>query len=96
MAERLNTLGAEHWELFSQQNYFDKRGVFFCTLVSGPLVLILLVVLVSGGAGAGHTFQVEQMGVAQQGLVRGMHLQGLVRGTLCEKPGQRHASSRLI
>lgn len=89
MAERLNTLGAEHWELFSQQNYFDKRGVFFCTLVSGPLVLILLVVLVSGGAGAGQTFQVEQTGAARQGMLRGMHLaQGLVRGTLCEKPGQ--------
>ena len=47
MAERLNGLGAEHWQRFSGQDYFDPRGVFFTTLVSGPLVLIMLIVLVS-------------------------------------------------
>lgn len=80
MAERLNTLGAEHWELFSQQNYFDKRGVFFCTLVSGPLVLILLVVLVSGGAAAGHASEVEQRG-DRTGVAQ--------RHVACVRAGQR-------
>ena len=46
MAERLNGLGAKHWQRFSGQDYFDPRGVFFTTLVSGPLVLIMLIVLV--------------------------------------------------
>ena len=47
MAERLNGLGAKHWKRFSGQDYFDPRGVFFTTLVSGPLVIIMLIVLVS-------------------------------------------------
>lgn len=47
LAERLNGLGAKHWQRFSGQDYFDPRGVFFTTLVSGPLVLIMLIVLVS-------------------------------------------------
>ena len=47
MAERLNGLGAKHWQRFSGQDYFDPRGVFFTTLVSGPLVLMMLIVLVS-------------------------------------------------
>ena len=47
MAERLNGLGSKHWQRFSGQDYFDPRGVFFTTLVSGPLVLIMLIVLVS-------------------------------------------------
>jgi hypothetical protein len=46
-AERLNALGAKHWERFSRQDYFDSRGVFFSVLVSGPLVLVMLLVLVS-------------------------------------------------
>ncbi|KAG1670382.1 hypothetical protein FOA52_000142 [Chlamydomonas sp. UWO 241] len=47
MAERLNALGDAHWEKFSKQAYFDKRGVFFSTLVSGPLILAMLVLLIN-------------------------------------------------
>lgn len=49
MAERLNKLAAQHWESFSKQNYFDRRGVFFSTLVSGPLLVVMFIVLVGGG-----------------------------------------------
>jgi hypothetical protein len=45
-AERLNSLGSKHWDLFSRQDYFDARGVFFSAMVSGPLVLLMLIVLV--------------------------------------------------
>lgn len=45
-AEQLNRLGAVHWERFATQNYFDPRGVFITAVVSGPLLLIMFIVLV--------------------------------------------------
>ena len=47
MAEPLNALGAEYWEEFARQPYFDKRGAFYSGVVSLPLVVILLIVLVN-------------------------------------------------
>ena len=45
-AERINSLLARHWRSFATQNYFDKHGVFFCALVSTPLLLDMFVILV--------------------------------------------------
>mmetsp|Transcript_24583 Transcript_24583/g.67037 ORF Transcript_24583/g.67037 Transcript_24583/m.67037 type:complete len:187 (+) Transcript_24583:112-672(+) len=47
MGERLNALGAKHWDKFASQNYFDQNGVFFSTMVSGPLLLLLFILLVN-------------------------------------------------
>lgn len=46
-AQPLNSLGAEYWEDFATQPYFDKYGAFFSAVVSCPLVLVMLVVLVN-------------------------------------------------
>eukprot|EP00983_Pelagomonas_calceolata_P030023 939842-Pelagomonas_calceolata.AAC.1 len=51
MGERLNALGAKHWDKFASQNYFDQNGVFFSTMVSGPLLLLLFILLVRSNAG---------------------------------------------
>ena len=45
-AERINSLLARHWRSFATQDYFDKHGVFFCALVSTPLLLDMFVILV--------------------------------------------------
>ena len=45
-ASTLNAWGAEHWEHFSTQNYFDKNGVFVSALFTAPMILVLLVQLV--------------------------------------------------
>ncbi|KXZ42756.1 hypothetical protein GPECTOR_120g423 [Gonium pectorale] len=47
VSERLNKLGAEHWKRFATQNYFDPSGVFMSAVVSGPLLLVLFIVLVN-------------------------------------------------
>ncbi|KAG2483048.1 hypothetical protein HYH03_018077 [Edaphochlamys debaryana] len=47
MAERLNQLGAQHWERFAGQQYFDPRGVFMSVVVSGPLLLAMFILLVN-------------------------------------------------
>ncbi|GFR48364.1 hypothetical protein Agub_g10254, partial [Astrephomene gubernaculifera] len=47
VSERLNRLGGQHWERFATQNYFDPSGVFMSAVVSGPLLLVLLIVLVN-------------------------------------------------
>ncbi|KAG2423228.1 hypothetical protein HXX76_015485 [Chlamydomonas incerta] len=46
-SERLNALGAEHWESFAGQNYFDRTGVFMSAVVSGPLLLVMFIVLIN-------------------------------------------------
>ncbi|KAK9834987.1 hypothetical protein WJX81_002261 [Elliptochloris bilobata] len=45
-AERVNSLLAQRWQRFATQNYFDKHGVFFCALVSTPLLLDMFVILI--------------------------------------------------
>jgi transmembrane protein 18 len=44
-SEYLNTWGADHWEEFATQDYFDRRGVFVGIMVSGPLLLDSLIML---------------------------------------------------
>ncbi len=46
LAERLNALGASHWQRFAGQNYFDSNGVFVSTVISAPLVFDMFVILV--------------------------------------------------
>ncbi|GLC46200.1 hypothetical protein PLESTB_001534300 [Pleodorina starrii] len=46
-AERLNRLGAQHWEKFSGQNYFDATGVFMSAVVSGPQLLVMFIILIN-------------------------------------------------
>ena len=38
-SEYLNRMGAQRWETFATQDYFDKQGVFVLTFLSGPLLL---------------------------------------------------------
>ena len=45
--EKMNAYGADHWEAFATQNYFDKNGIFFTIVVSAPLLLITFIMLVS-------------------------------------------------
>ena len=47
MAERLNNLGAEHWETIATQDYFDSQGVFVSLMVCLPLMIIAVVMLLS-------------------------------------------------
>lgn len=47
MGETLNRLGSKHWEMFSSQDYFDQRGVFFTAVVSCPLLFTTLIVLIN-------------------------------------------------
>ena len=47
MTETMNTWAASNWRLFSSQNYFDKNGVFMCTLVSVPLLFMAAFMAVS-------------------------------------------------
>lgn len=47
MAERLNNLGAEHWETIATQDYFDSQGVFVSLMVCLPLMIIAVVMLIS-------------------------------------------------
>ena len=44
-ASLLNSLGAEHWEKFSSENYFDEHGVFLAITWCTPLVVLLLFLL---------------------------------------------------
>ncbi|EFJ44547.1 hypothetical protein VOLCADRAFT_64706 [Volvox carteri f. nagariensis] len=46
-AERLNKLGAQHWEKFAGQNYFDSTGVFMSAVVSGPQLLVMFIILIN-------------------------------------------------
>ncbi|XP_024539250.1 transmembrane protein 18-like [Selaginella moellendorffii] len=46
-AQTINSFLARHWQKFSRQPYFDKRGVFISTLWSGPLLVTSMVILVN-------------------------------------------------
>jgi hypothetical protein len=45
MAERLNRLGAKHWQSFSTQNYFDRRGFFVSIMLCSPLMMDCLIMV---------------------------------------------------
>eukprot|EP01060_Flectonema_neradi_P006639 TRINITY_DN14502_c0_g1_i1.p1 TRINITY_DN14502_c0_g1~~TRINITY_DN14502_c0_g1_i1.p1 ORF type:complete len:213 (+),score=35.01 TRINITY_DN14502_c0_g1_i1:48-641(+) len=44
-ASMLNTLGGEHWEKFSSENYFDSHGIFLAITWCTPFVVLLLFLL---------------------------------------------------
>lgn len=47
LAQPLNSLGAEYWEEFAKQPYFDKRGAFYSGVISSPLVIVMILVLIN-------------------------------------------------
>jgi transmembrane protein 18 len=47
LAEPLNKMGADYWEDFATQPYFDKRGGFMAGVVLVPLLLIMITCLVN-------------------------------------------------
>ena len=68
LAEPLNALGAEYWEQFATQPYFDKRGAFFSGVVSCPLVVIMVVVVANLVIDTIRTMvRVKRMQLRQQG-----------------------------
>ena len=46
-AEYLNKYGANNWEQFATQNYFDENGVFISIMLCAPLLLTALIMLIS-------------------------------------------------
>ena len=46
-AERLNSLGSQHWREFASQDYFDKHGVFISLVFSAPLLGAAFFILVN-------------------------------------------------
>eukprot|EP00658_Telonema_sp_P-2_P031393 TRINITY_DN23498_c0_g1_i1.p2 TRINITY_DN23498_c0_g1~~TRINITY_DN23498_c0_g1_i1.p2 ORF type:complete len:153 (-),score=40.61 TRINITY_DN23498_c0_g1_i1:210-668(-) len=47
LGETMNSLAGTHWEKFAGQNYFDSHGVFWCTLVALPMLLIAMAMAVN-------------------------------------------------
>lgn len=46
-SETINTLAAEHWRLFSREQYFDSNGLFISTVFSIPILLNCMLMIVS-------------------------------------------------
>lgn len=46
-AQHINSLGAIYWEEFASQPYFDKNGAFISTVLSCPLIIVMMIVLVN-------------------------------------------------
>jgi len=46
-SQNLNDILAQHWQSFSTQNYFDSRGVFTCTVLCAPLLIISFLQLIN-------------------------------------------------
>jgi len=46
-AKYLNVYLENNWEAFSRQPYFDKSGLFISIMLSGPLLVINMVIVVS-------------------------------------------------
>eukprot|EP00245_Coleochaete_scutata_P018093 TRINITY_DN9239_c0_g1_i1.p1 TRINITY_DN9239_c0_g1~~TRINITY_DN9239_c0_g1_i1.p1 ORF type:complete len:162 (-),score=20.42 TRINITY_DN9239_c0_g1_i1:64-549(-) len=47
LAERINKFVGARWESFARQDYFDEHGVFISAVVSGPMLFIAVVILIS-------------------------------------------------
>lgn len=47
LAEKLNDYGANEWERFASQNYFDSRGVFVSLMLSAPLLVVSACMLIA-------------------------------------------------
>lgn len=46
-AEYLNSYGSKNWEQFATQNYFDDRGIFISIMLSGPMIIMAFIMLIS-------------------------------------------------
>lgn len=46
-AEMLNRYGANNWETFATQNYFDEKGIFISIMMSAPLLMVSFIMLIS-------------------------------------------------
>ena len=46
-AERINGFLDKHWAKFATQPYFDKHGVFISTVFTGPLLIIMMVIVLN-------------------------------------------------
>ncbi|KAG9147498.1 hypothetical protein Leryth_007298 [Lithospermum erythrorhizon] len=47
LAEKLNSILSTNWKSFATQNYFDRSGLFFSVVWSGPLLVIAMIILVN-------------------------------------------------
>lgn len=45
--EHTNRALGQHWERFASQNYFDKQGLFFSVMFSGPLLVDIIAVQIN-------------------------------------------------
>jgi len=45
--ELLNELARKHWQEFSQQDYFDRPGIFFNVMISAPLLLGMFIIVIN-------------------------------------------------
>ena len=46
-AENINNFLASHWTSFAKQPYFDKHGVFISTVLTGPLLIIMMTIVIN-------------------------------------------------
>jgi len=47
LSEPLNGIGYRHWQLFSDDNYFDSHGVFMSVVWALPLLINAILAVVS-------------------------------------------------
>ncbi|THU68780.1 hypothetical protein C4D60_Mb08t07450 [Musa balbisiana] len=47
LAERVNSFLGRNWKSFSSQNYYDPHGLFISVLWSGPLLIIMIIIVVN-------------------------------------------------
>jgi high-affinity Fe2+/Pb2+ permease len=45
-SEWLNAYGAQHWDEFCTQNYFDSKGIFIGIFLSAPLLIDSFLMLI--------------------------------------------------
>ncbi|XP_047145957.1 transmembrane protein 18 isoform X2 [Hydra vulgaris] len=46
LSEKINEIAAQHWKLFSHENFFDSGGLFISTVFSLPLLINCLLLIV--------------------------------------------------
>jgi len=70
-AETFNGWGAQHWESFATQDYFDDRGVFVGLMLSGPLLLASFCMLIAFlKEASGLLVEVKTMELKQKKMAR--------------------------
>ena len=46
LSETSNKYAAQHWKVFSSENYFDSNGLFISTVFSAPILMNCVVLIV--------------------------------------------------